>query len=305
MCDFLFADRIDGKLILEYSGLGKITFSINEETIKAHVFYAPQLYSLYFYAYDTYSPINLELVQQFISVMVRSPEELLTRANQIKTAAKKAFDNMLVSNVRDYFDTRDKIQERLRTIIEEIANSVLSTLTKGVTDDVYKAAGVVALTFITAFLNPEKTLVAFRIGFAAIAAYMVIVITYYFPTLRKTLELRLDQHNQYIRSFNNVLDDTEIDKLLSDSSLESTKIVFFKKLQIAIAIYVVALLVAVVLFFASSSIYAQLTNSSQSPPTPAQIIILTPTPLPSLTPTPTYTMSPLPPTVVVATSTPP
>lgn len=255
----------DGEHWVEYRGLGRTRFPVSRAALLGReVPCGEALYQLYAYAYDGFSADKLEITQQFLSLIAVNLTALCDRAAEIRDATKKTYDRALVERVKDYFDARHKIQERIKTAIAETSNSVIS-LTREVSADLYKIAGILVGAFVGALLKPDISSWAFLGASLVIAIYLSLVIFYYLATLKRTYQLRMNQHTGYIQSFRDVLRETEIDDFLSDEHLGKAQTVFSNKYKQARAIYIVFLIVALLLAVMSVlGLFGQFSVSSLS-----------------------------------------
>lgn len=240
------AEEVDGGHRVEYSGFGRAVVPVDRAGIrKVQRGRAPErIYELYAFAYDGFSADKLEIVQQFLSLIVADTEELFTRAGEVQEAAKKTYDRALVDKVGAYFEARHKIQERLKTAVAEIAAAVIA-LSREVSGDLYKVVGLIAAAVVGYLV---KTGIGAWAGLGAavvIAGYLALVLAFHVPTLARTQELRLKQHGDYIRSFGDVLRRREIDDFLDDPHLDETDQLFRRKVATARWIYGTVLALAV------------------------------------------------------------
>jgi F0F1-type ATP synthase assembly protein I len=241
----------DGEFWVEYRGLRGTPFPLNRaELLRCAPQCAKALYQLYAYAYDGFSADKLEIAQQFLSLTAENLISLCDRAGDVKDATKKTHDQALVKKIEDYFGARHKIQERIKTAVAETSSSVID-LTRDVSADLYKIAGILVGAVVGAILKPDLSSWAFLGASLVIMAYLGLVILYYLATLKRTYRLRIDQHTGYIRSFRDVLRAVEIDDFLGDEHLGKAEAVFSSKCKQATVIYTLLLIVALIIFVAS------------------------------------------------------
>ena len=211
--------------------------------------YLNDVYQLYVYAFDSFSVDKLELARQFLSLSVDSIASLCSRATRIREATKAAYDNVLLGKVSDYFDSRQKIQEIIRTSIDETSTSIRN-LSQDVSKDLYTIAGVIAIAVAGVILKPDLELrKAVMVVSLIIAAYMFLVILYHLGTLRQAYNVQMAQRSAYIRSFEEVLGSEEIDKFLGNEQLEDINTLFNNTLDNAYLIYSLILAATLVIAF--------------------------------------------------------
>jgi hypothetical protein len=247
------ADRVeienDYLYRVEYKGYGRVIFPVSRALLLSNEPHIESLYKLYKDAYDRFSSDKLEIAQQFLSLMAGNLDELCQRANDVREATKKTYDEALVEKVKGYFDARHKVQERLKTAVAETSNSVIS-LSRDVSSDLYKISGVIAGAVLGMFLKPDLSFWVTLVASIVIAIYLGLVIFYHLETLRLTYKLRMEQHRAYIKSFKDILIEKEINSFLSDYNFEKIQTMFFDRRSKAIAIYciflVLSLLVAAI-----------------------------------------------------------
>jgi len=239
-----YTESINGGYRVEYMGRGQVSLFLERTTLLEFESYLNDLYQLYIYAYDGFSADKLEIAQQFLSLSAIDIESLCKRAIIIKGATKNAYDNVLVGKVRDYFDARQKIQEIIKTAIAETSNSIIS-LTRDVSKDLYTIAGVIAIAIIGILLKPEFNLRSAALAVSlVIAAYLCLVILYHLSTLKQAYNLQMGQRIAYIKSFENILGNKEIEIFLEDKQLTDINALFNNTLEYAYIIYVVFLAIS-------------------------------------------------------------
>ncbi|MGD2114227.1 MAG: hypothetical protein PVG07_04180 [Acidobacteriota bacterium] len=201
------------------------------------------LYALYRYVYEGYKVDKLEIAQQFVSLLARDLSSLCTKAAEVEGATRQTYHRSLREGIAEYFDARQKIQDRIKSAVDETSGSVLS-LTREVSGDLYKLAGLSVGALVGAFLKPDLTPIALLTAGAGIALYAVLVIALHLATLERTYELRLRQHRDFIGSFGEVLRKEEIEAFLGDTLLNQSEILFLGRLGWARLVYGVAFVVA-------------------------------------------------------------
>lgn len=201
------------------------------------------LYRLYRYAYKGLSVDKLKIAQEFVALLVRDLETLCTKASEVEGATRKTYHRSLTKRVEEYFDARQRIQERLEAAVSGVAGSMLS-LTREVSGDLYKVAGLAVGALVGAFLKPNLTPVALLTVGLGIAIYALLVISLHLPTVERTAALRLQQHRSYIRSFEDVLVKNELRRFLDDPYLRSADVLLARKAGWARLVYLVAFMVA-------------------------------------------------------------
>lgn len=187
---------------------------------------------------------------------------LCANATKVRDATKKTCARVLVQKVEDYLYARHKVQERIKAAIAETSSSMIS-LTREVSADLYRIVGVIVSAIVGAFLKPDLSAWAFLSASLVILVYLGLVILFYLWTLRRTYRLRMDQHTEYIRSFQDLLRTAEIDELLGDEHLGRAQAMFAAKCNQVTAIYASLQLLA--LAIAVASVFGLLGKLSVSP----------------------------------------
>ena len=145
-----------------------------------------------------------------------------------------------MDRVKGYFDARHKVQERLKAAVTETSNSVIS-LSRDISSDIYKISGVIAGAVFGMFLKPDLSFWVTLVASIVIAIYLGLVIFYHLKTLQLTYELRMEQHEAYIKSFKDILIEEEINTFLSDNNFKKIQKMFFDRRSKAIVIYYIFL----------------------------------------------------------------
>ncbi|HEX6046651.1 MAG TPA: hypothetical protein VFZ22_19325 [Pyrinomonadaceae bacterium] len=246
MADFVEANAA-GIYSVEYRAFRPKRFLLDRDEILAQEQHWPKLYDLYQYAYDGISGDKLEIVQQFISQFADDVPTLCAKASDIRAATKKTHDRTLVKRVQEYFAARQSIQERIQAAVAALTNDTIN-LSRDVSADLYKVMGLIALAIAGWFFNSSIGLVALLLGFGAMGIYLLIVIVYYMPTLKRATVLRKSQHDAYINSFDDVLTPDEIQAFLANNDWQQARTMFENKLWWTRLIY---LLFAVASFAAA------------------------------------------------------
>lgn len=249
LADNVDVDSMEDKYYVEYKGPGKVRLPLERSSLLEYEKQFPNLYGLYSCVYERFSPDKLEIAQQFLSVMVENIESLFKKATEIKLTTKKTYDRVLVGKVKEYFDARHKIQERIKTAVTESSNDVIS-LSRDLSADLYKITGVIVLAVAGAILKPDFSLWAALIASIVTTIHLALVIFYHLPNLKRTYTLRMEQHESYIKSFEEFLRKEEIDNFLGNENLKKIKKMFTDQRFWALAIYdfflTIALLVVIV-----------------------------------------------------------
>jgi len=209
---------------------------------------AEALYQLYRYAYDGSSADKLEIAQQFLSLAAKDLPALCASAVEIRDVTEKTYNQLLKGKVEEYFDARHKVQERVKTAIAETASSVIG-LTREVSGDLYKIAGVLLGAAVGAFLEPKISAWAFLIAALLIMGYLSLVIFFHLRTMKQTYLLSMGQHRKYIGTFEDVLRDKEIKDALGDEQMGKAEAAFDKKYKQALVLYVLMLIGAALLAY--------------------------------------------------------
>lgn len=265
MADFVVQQA--GNYVVEYRGLGKSRLEITPEGLKKSEPQWEQLYRLYRYAYDGRSADKLEIAQQFISLIAQDIDTLCGKASDIHDAAKKTYDGTLVEKVEDYFKARQDIQERLQAAITEASNDAIS-LSRDVSSDLYKFIGVMAVAIAGILFRTDVGLAAVFVGMIAIAIYVLLVRLYHLPTLESAADLRKKQHENYIRSFSDVLSSKEIEGFVGNENWKDARDLFTNRHGTAKIIYVVLLAVALIAALCAGILMYDIFWKTPNVPTP-------------------------------------
>lgn len=239
-----YTNKINNSYKIEFRGRDQVSFPIERDELVKLEKCSNDIYQLYLYAYDGFSVDKLEIAQQFLSLSATDINSLCGRATAIKDATKTAYDNVLIGRVRDYFEARQKIQEIIKTVIAETSNSIIS-LTKDVSKDLYTIAGVIAIAIIGVLLKPDFDLcrAAFWVSLI-VALYMIVIIIYHLNTISSAHDLQITQHKTFIRSFEAILGQKEIEIFLDDKQLKDAIALFSKTLGNAYIIYSLLLIIS-------------------------------------------------------------
>jgi hypothetical protein len=221
---------------VSYRGLGSasiwLTRSDMDQTNQAE-----DLYSLFDYAYTGFSPDKVEIAQQFLSLMVETPASLLQKAAEVRDATQKTYqERVLVERVSDYFEARHKVQERLRAATDAASTGVIE-LSREISGDVYKIAGVVGAAIVAALIQPDITLFAILAAGGVMVLYLALVLFYHLPTLQRANQLSYKGHEAGIRSFGDVLSVSELEGFLQDEQLRKAQTLLEQAIRRARTIY--------------------------------------------------------------------
>ena len=253
-----FVDRSTEVIGVEYRGIGVAKFPMDRgELLKAECS-LDAVYQLYVYAYEGFSADKLEIVQQFLSLMVNNALTLCSKSLDIREAARKTYAVVLRDKVSVYFDALNKIQERIKTATDKSAESAIE-LTRDVSGDIYKIAGVLAVAVAGALLKPD---LGWPVGLAAslvIGAYLTLVIFYHLETLTRAYDLGFQQHTDYVNSFEPLLGEAKIKEFLRDGNfLDRAKHLFLNRVSAAEQLY--AILLVFSMLMTQTSIHKLLTK---------------------------------------------
>jgi hypothetical protein len=224
---------------VRFRGLGSTSFWLGRADMRSSDGPVKDIYALYEYAYAGFSPDKVEIAQQFLSLMVEDPAGLIHKAEEVREATQKTYqERVLIERVSDYFEARHKIQERLRSATEAASNGVID-LSREVSGDIYKMAGVVGAAVVAAVIQPNITLFAVLVAFVIIAIYLGLVLFYHLPTLQRANKLSAQGHKAGIRSFEDVLSVPEVKKYLEDDQLTQAQTLLAQSMRRATLIYIV------------------------------------------------------------------
>ena len=198
---------------------------------------------MYTYAYQGLSADKLEVVQQFLSLMVNDVPGLCRRAEDVRDAAKKTYDRTLIARVKEYFEARQKIQDRIKSAVDATATTVTS-LSRDLSSDLYKIAGLIVGAVVGALLKPDLSLWVGLAAAVGIAIYLILVVFFHLSTMKDAYDLGTKQNEIYIGSFKDVLSDQEIAAFKKDERLEDAKSLFVERRKWATRIYLLFLVAA-------------------------------------------------------------
>lgn len=274
----------DGFLV-EFRGFGRRCFHLKSDSPSREELCPEQTYRLFDYCYDGLRPDKLEITQQFLSLLATDVATFCDKADDVRKAAKKTYESLLVDKVKDYFEARQKIQDRIRGAVDATA-VVITDLSREVSSDLYKTSGLILAAVIGVLVNSSLTLWAGLLVALTIALYLVSVLRFGLPTLILAQNQREKQNEAYIKSFNEVLQQDEIDRFVNDQRLEDARSLFLNRSNWAKTIYRVILLFA--LLVAGLVSVRLLQQNPQSPPSPSPVA--TPTSAPPITSTTDVTL---------------
>jgi hypothetical protein len=223
-----FVDKAKDSIGVEYRGIRVARFQLDRTNLFKPECAVENVYELFTYAYEGFSVDKLEVVQQFLSLMVTSDLTLCAKSAEVKEAAQKTYAVVLRDKVSIYFDALNKIQERLKEATDKSAESVIN-LSRDVSGDLYKIVGVLTLAAAGALLKPD---LGWPVGLAAslvISTYLALVIFYYLTTLERAYHLGLDHYYSYVNSFKTLLGDTATEEFLQDENLSKAKDLFLDR----------------------------------------------------------------------------
>jgi hypothetical protein len=234
---------VSGNYYVEYRGLGKSRFAITREELDGCAEEWGHLYELYRYACGERLADKLEIAQQFISLNTDSTLTLCKKARDFTVAAEATYGRTLVKKVEAYFAARQSVNERIQAAVGEVSNDAIG-LSRDVGSDLYKIIGVMALAIAGALFRTDVGLMAVLVGLSAIAVYLLLVLAYHLPTLAKAADLRKDQHESYIKSFDDVLSEAEIEDFVDNNIWNAARTLFTEKRTQACVIYTILLIVS-------------------------------------------------------------
>jgi hypothetical protein len=252
---------------VEYKGYGRVRIALNRILLAGIKSDLGDLYLLYHYAYEGLSLDKLEIAQQFLSLVASNLDALCKKASDINDATKKTYDRSLSAKVEDYFQARHLIQERLKDAVEETTASVID-LSRAVSDDLYKIAGIIAAAVVGSFLEPKLTYWAALGAGIVIAFYVGLVIFYHLRTVNDSYVLKLAQHKSYIESYGDILRDDETTEFLDADHLGKAESMFNQKSKWARNIYIVFMVIAILITVIAGIGLIQGGGTSTISPTP-------------------------------------
>lgn len=235
---------------IEYRSHKRVNIEIKRGLLLDYENHLKGLYRLYVYAYEGFSSDRLETTQQFLTLIPKNLAELCCKAADVLEATRKTIARALVEKVKEYFESRHKIQERIQTAISETSNNVLS-LSRDLSADLYKIAGVIAGAVVGVLLKPDLSLWVALTASIVISVYLCLVIFFHMGTLQRTYDLRMKQHKKFIQSFEDILVENELEAFQGDKSLKEIKEMFFNRRKLAKAIYCTFLAISLVVAIGS------------------------------------------------------
>ena len=254
------AGRVDieaEKYSIKFKGIKPVKLIISRKEFLEFKMFLLDIYDLYTYSYDGFSVDKLELAEQLTSLIIdNNIESLLKKSRNIEEAVKSAYDDILLGRTREYFESRQSVQDAIKSSIKDTSDNIVD-LTKETSKEVYTIAGIIILGLIGTALNPKTdlwstTLTALIISLI-ILAYMVITIEYYLETLDESQKLKMEQHNAYIDSFRNILGDKTTNEFIDNINIKNSNDIFSKKFLRAKDIY--SLILAASLLMTYISLY--------------------------------------------------
>ena len=240
-----YVDSADGSLRVEYRGIGVAKFEVGRNELLASDCSLDALYRLYSYAYEGLLTDKLEIVQQFLSFMANSASTLCSKALEAHEAAQKTYAVVLREKVSVYFEALTKIQDRIKTAVDKSAEGVIN-LSRDVSGDLYKVAGVIAGAIAGMLLKPDLGWPVALAASLVIATYLALVVFYHLGTLRRAYDLGIEQHLAFIESFDGQLGRDKIDKFRNDPHLKQAKELFAEKLEMAERVYAAFVLISMI-----------------------------------------------------------
>jgi hypothetical protein len=257
------AGRVDiekEKYSIKFKGIKPVKLITERTDFLEFKTFLPDIYDLYKYSYDGFSVDKLELAEQLTSLIIdNNIESLCKKAKNIEGAVKSAYDDILLGRTREYFESRQNVQDAINTSIKDTSDSIVD-LTKDTSKEVYTIAGIIILGLIGTALNPgllDLWLTALIISLI-ISIYMLITIGYYLETLEESQKLKLEHHNAYINSFRDILGDKTTDEFIENINIKKSNYIFSKKLKIAGDIYLFFFVVSLLMIYISLYILIKL-----------------------------------------------
>jgi len=240
-----YIERCEDGYRVEYRGIRVTKLCLNPKLFLNQT--APgALRKLYAYAYEGFSADKLEIVQQFLSLMVGSVDALWSKAVEIREAAEKNYAIVLRDKVSVYFDALNKIEDRIKTAVDKFAESVIN-LSRDLSGDLYKVGGLIAAAIAGALLKPDFGWLVALAASSVIALYLWLVIFYYLSTLKSTYDLSNAQHTGFIDSFTDILGPTKIKGFHDDDHLKQARDLYAERLSAAEQIYVSVLILCLLI----------------------------------------------------------
>lgn len=254
---------------VEYSGFGRVRIPVSRDSLH-DCRDGNELYRLYCYSYEGLSADKLEIAQQFLSLIAQDLPSLCSRAKEVGEATKKTYERALVDKVGEYFDARRKIQDRISETVTETSGKIIG-LSRDISSDLYKVAGAIAAATAAALLDASITTWAALFAAVVIAAYVAIVLRYYLPTMERAYAIEMEQNENYVRSYQDVLTEEEINTYVHDACLKATSDLFGEKYEHARELYSIALMLAIIVIFIAAGILLSegaTTTTPTAAPTP-------------------------------------
>ncbi len=255
------AGRVDinsGGYCILYRGFKQSKFLVSPEKFSSLEPYSMNIYKLYTYAFDGYSADKLDLAEKFVSLIAEDVVSLGKKATSIEDATRSAYDNILLGKTKEYFDAREKVQDTIKAEIKDVSESTI-TLAKETAKEVYTIAGLILLGLIgMALAQNTKPWVTALVISIILSAYMFLTIRYYLDALKKSNDLRLEQHNAFILSFRDILGEKTTEDFMENKNIKSSNLLFQDQFDDVTKIYL--LILGISLLAVYISLYALVNN---------------------------------------------
>jgi hypothetical protein len=196
-----------------------------------------RLFALYKFSYDGSFAEKLELVRQFLAPHVQDLATLFRNARMALQASQKAHERYLTKKVDEYFEAQRKSREYIQEAVRDGEKSIID-MSQEVAESVYKTFGAVALVVVAQALDTKVSDPAGLVAAVVLTVYLLAVVFFYLPTVRRAQQVREQQFSDHIESFRPVLTEDEVTELLENERVQQAWSDFETKRTWAARIYV-------------------------------------------------------------------
>jgi len=199
--------------------------------------FSDRLFDLYKFSYDGSFAEKLELVRQFLAPHVQDLASLFRNTRMALQASQKAHERYLTKKVDEYFEAQRKSREYIQEAVRDGEKSIMD-MSQEVAESVYKTFGAVALVVVAQALDTKVSAPAGLVAAVVLTVYLLAVVFFYLPTVRKAQEVREKQFEDHIESFRPVLTEDEVTELRENERVQQAWNDFETKRTWAAGIYV-------------------------------------------------------------------
>jgi len=207
---------------------------------------ASDLHDLYRFAYAGSFVEKPELVRQFLERQsLTNPQAVFDNARVALQAAAKAHESYLKKKVDEYLEAQRKSREYIQEEVRDGEKSIME-MSKEVAESVYKTFGAAALVVVAKALDSRVSDRAGLVAALVLAVYLLAVVFFYLPTVRRVQKAREQQFADHIESFRSVLTEVEMTDLLQNRRVLQAWEYFESKRTWASKIYISLLVLSAV-----------------------------------------------------------